>query len=352
MSGAVESFRPGEAPFLLQRHAQTLTVAVELVHAGVARTFNLTKGKLVGFSSSDPEEEPKAADDPAEASLVPVLALARLVAFSGEYRVLEQKPSSVSLDVPVSWVILEAIRRTPDISPVLALLGSQRPFTRTGSALSPNLTLAPVEAFVWDRLQSPLSLADLYHLLPEQAQMLSRAFAAMACAGFIVPADAPLPKPEKPRFPPANPALRERLARIAREGGLPVVDANREPTEDELEKARQDKEKALTLLAQGGEERQAVRLLSRAVSLLPDPHSLVRLAEVEVANPMWRQRALAHLKQALEMEPTFTPAWLALANYWALRGDPEKQRRCLNSILKYDPQNHEVREALLHLKQR
>lgn len=321
------------------------------MHAGVVRTFSLAEGKVVGFSSSHPEEELKPGRDPAEASLVPVLALARLVAASGEYRVVEAKAPAVPLALPLSWVILEALRRTQDVSAVLALLGTQRPFTRAGGTLSPNLTLTPVEAFVWDRLQSPLTLAELQHLLPEQAQLLSRAFAGLACAGLLVPADTPQ-KPEKPRFPPASPRLRERLARIAREGGLPTVETNREPTEEELDQAQREKEQALALLAQGGDERQAVRLLSRAVSVLPDPHSLVRLAEVEVANPLWRQRALAHLKQALEMEPKFTPAWLALANYWALRGDQEKQRRCLESILKYDPQNRDVREALLHLSQR
>lgn len=349
MAIAGESFRVGQAPFLLQRHAHAVKAAVELVHAGVTRTFTLAEGKVVGFSSSSPEEELKPGLDPTEASLVPAIALARLVAVSGEYRVVEPKAPLVPLALPLSWVILEALRRTQDLSPVLDLLGTSRPFVRTGSNLNPSVSLVPLEAFVWDRLGSPLTLADLQRLLPEQTQPLSRAFAALACAGLLVPADAPPPKPEKPRFPPASPKLRERLARIAREGGLPALEADREPTEEELEQAQRDKEQALALLAQGGDERQAVRLLSRAVSLLPDPHSLVRLAEVEVANPLWRQRALAHLKQALEMEPTFTPAWLALANYWALRGDTEKQRRCLENVLKYDPQNRDVREALLHL---
>lgn len=352
MSGLGETFRPGQAPFLLQQHAQTTRAAVELVHAGVTRTFTLAEGKVVGFSSSHPEEELKPGHDSTEVSLVPVLALARLVAVSGEYRVLEPKAPTVPLALPLSWVILEALRRTQDVSPVLALLGHQRPFTRAAGSLSSNLALAPVEAFVWDRLQSPLTLADLHHLLPEQTQLLSRAFAGLACAGLLVPADTPPPKPEKPRFPPASPRLRERLARIAREGGLPAVETNREPSEEELDQAQREKEQALALLAQGGDEKQAVRLLSHAVSVLPDPHSLVRLAEVEVANPLWRQRALAHLKQALEMEPTFTPAWLALANYWALRGDAQKQRRCLEAILKYDPKNRDVREALHHLSQR
>ncbi|MFN3414107.1 MAG: tetratricopeptide repeat protein [Thermoanaerobaculum sp.] len=352
MRGIAEHFAAGQVPFILKQHAQGPGTVVRVVHASVTRTFSLAEGKVVGFSSSHPEEQLKPGGAFSDTALIPVLALARLVPASGEYAFLgAPAPSSVALALPVTWLILEALRRTQDVSPVLAYLDTQRPFTRAGSDLPGTLELAPVEAFVWDRLQSPLALHDLERLLPEQRQAISRAFAGLACAGLLVPADTP-PKPEKPCFPPASPKLRERLARIAREGGLPTVETEREPSEQEMEQSQRDKEQALALLAQGGDERQAVRLLSRAVSVLPDPHSLVRLAEVEVANPLWRQRALAHLKQALEMEPTFTPAWLALANYWALRGDIQKQRRCLESILKYDPQNRDVREALRHLNQR
>ena len=37
-------------------------------------------------------------------------------------------------------------------------------------------------------------------------------------------------------------------------------------------------------------------------------------------------RALERLRQATELQPTCTEAWLALANYWSLRGAPDKQR--------------------------
>ncbi len=340
----------GQAPLLLQRTAQGQPGVLQFTSAGVTRTYELAAGTLTGFASSHPEEQLKPGVDPAEASVLPSLALARLVSTAGEYRVGAAPASPLPRAVPVTWVILEALRRAADISPVLELLGPQRVFKRATASLAPNLSLAPLERFLWDRLHSPLTLAQAQSLLPAEAQSIARAFAGLACAGLLTPVEPGPTKSEKPLFPPANPQLRERLARIAREGGLPAMETDREPTEGELEQAQREKEQALAILAQGGDERQAVRLLSRAVSVVPDPESLVRLAEVEVANPLWRQRALAHLKQALEMAPTFTPAWLALANYWALRGDTEKQRRCLENILKYDPQNPDVREALLHLR--
>ena len=112
------------------------------------------------------------------------------------------------------------------------------------------------------------------------------------------------------------------------------------------EQAAEDKRKAREVLDSGGDARLAYRLLSQAVEAAPDADSLVLMAEIEVANPLWRQRALDHFKQALDIEPRLTAAWLGLGNYWSLRGQPEKQCRCLEKILVYDPNNREVRSAL------
>lgn len=345
-----ESFRAGQAPIVLHREGAGSRVAVEFLQAGAKRTFLVGEGRLLGFASTHPQEQLAETPQEGEAVSMAASALARLIPSPGEYRLADSEFSGPPLAVPLPSVIMEALRRALEVAPVLELLGSDRPFTRVIPSLPAYLTLAPVESFVWERLKEAKTLSQLKALLPEQSQAIARAFAGLACAGFLQPAEQPPQRPgQAPRFPPASPQLRERLAKIARAGGLQVFAEDRELTQEELEKAHEDKEKALALLAQGGDERQAVRLLSRAVSILPDPQSLVRLAEVEVANPMWRERALAHLKQALEMDPKFTPAWLALANYWALRGDVGKQRRCLENILKYDPQNRDVREALAHL---
>ena len=110
--------------------------------------------------------------------------------------------------------------------------------------------------------------------------------------------------------------------------------------------AVEQKQRALEMLKGGGDARAAYRLLSAAVEVAPDAPSLAAMAEVEIANPLWRQQALDHLKQALDLDPHLTAAWLGLGNYWSLRGQPDKQRRCLEKILAYDPGNVDVRQAL------
>ena len=113
-----------------------------------------------------------------------------------------------------------------------------------------------------------------------------------------------------------------------------------------VEDAVELKQQARSIIRDGGDPRAAYRLLSRAGETAPDADSLVAMAELEIANPLWRQQALDHLKQALDMEPRLTAAWLGLGNYWSLRGQPDKQRRCLEKILSYDPGNADVRQAL------
>ncbi len=125
-----------------------------------------------------------------------------------------------------------------------------------------------------------------------------------------------------------------------------LFDAQDAPTPTDLDKAERDKRTAIEMLDSGADSRVAVRMLSAAVEVSPDPDSLVILAQVEQANPLWRQKALDRLKKAVAMSPRHSGAWLAIANYWGVRGDKEKQRRAMQKILAYDPNNHEIREAL------
>jgi Tfp pilus assembly protein PilF len=78
----------------------------------------------------------------------------------------------------------------------------------------------------------------------------------------------------------------------------------------------------------------------------PDAESLLLLAQLELDNPKRHTSALEHLRLAVAMAPQNTEAWLTLANYWSLRGQSEKQRRCLEKILAYEPGNRDVRDAL------
>ncbi|MEW6336288.1 MAG: tetratricopeptide repeat protein [Acidobacteriota bacterium] len=114
----------------------------------------------------------------------------------------------------------------------------------------------------------------------------------------------------------------------------------------DVDRAQANKERARQIVDSGGDVRHAVKLLSDAVEVVPDAASLTLLADLEVANPLWRQKALDRLKQAVAIDPKHTPAWLALANYWSLRGQTDKQIRCLQRILSYEPVNLDVREAL------
>lgn len=90
----------------------------------------------------------------------------------------------------------------------------------------------------------------------------------------------------------------------------------------------------------------AAELLDQAVRVMPEPETLLLLAQVEFRNPMWAQRALDRLRHAVALNPKFTKGWLELANYWGMRGQADRQKQCLEKILSYDPGNKDARAAL------
>jgi tetratricopeptide (TPR) repeat protein len=100
------------------------------------------------------------------------------------------------------------------------------------------------------------------------------------------------------------------------------------------------------LLIASNERRKAAKLLEQVVAQIPDPEALLLLAKIEVERIQTQPQALEHLRQATVAHPQFTEAWLMLANYWSLRGQLEKQRRCLERILNYDPRNLDARNTL------
>jgi Tfp pilus assembly protein PilF len=99
-------------------------------------------------------------------------------------------------------------------------------------------------------------------------------------------------------------------------------------------------------LVDSGEYRRARLMLEDIVKNAPDAGALLLLAQLELDNPKRHPSALEHLRQAVVMAPENTEAWLTLANYWSMRGQSDKQRRCLEKILAYDPTNQDVRSAL------
>lgn len=100
------------------------------------------------------------------------------------------------------------------------------------------------------------------------------------------------------------------------------------------------------LLIASNDQRKAARLLEQVVAQIPDPEALLLLAKIEIQRIQTQPQALEHLRQATAAHPQLTEAWLMLANYWSLRSQPEKQRRCLEKILAYDPRNLDARNTL------
>ena len=99
-------------------------------------------------------------------------------------------------------------------------------------------------------------------------------------------------------------------------------------------------------LIAGGDVRRAIKLLADSVQTTPSVEALILLARLELDVPTLNSRALEHLRHASELEPRCTEAWLMLANHWGMRGHPDKQRRCLEKILGYDPGNRDARDAI------
>lgn len=99
-------------------------------------------------------------------------------------------------------------------------------------------------------------------------------------------------------------------------------------------------------LIAAGELRKARLMLEQIVEKAPEADALVTLATLEIDNPKRQSDALDHLKRALELTPHHTEAWLLLANYWGLKGQADKQKRCLEKILSYDKANSDARDAI------
>jgi tetratricopeptide (TPR) repeat protein len=88
-----------------------------------------------------------------------------------------------------------------------------------------------------------------------------------------------------------------------------------------------------------GETYLAIQLLEQACSLDPRPEELLKLARLQMRNPLWIGRALDRLRMAVEINPTFVDGWLEIANFWKARGHTERQRKALERAVGADPWN-------------
>jgi Tfp pilus assembly protein PilF len=125
-----------------------------------------------------------------------------------------------------------------------------------------------------------------------------------------------------------------------------------ESLEEQLQRAAESHVAMARKAMAAGNTREAKDLLERTLRHARSAEALYLLSQLEMDHPSTTPQALEHLHEAVKLNPIYTAAWLALANYWGARGETAKQRRCLEKILTYDSKNHDVREALDLLAER
>jgi len=93
-----------------------------------------------------------------------------------------------------------------------------------------------------------------------------------------------------------------------------------------------------------GETYLAIQLLEQACGMDPQPVQLLKLAKLQMKNPLWIGRALDRLRVAVEVDPTFVDGWVEIANFWEVRGHTERQRKALERAVGADPWDERVAE--------
>lgn len=292
-----------------------------------------------------------------ELELLTLHLAARLAFEGGSYSTEEgrQLPGdAIAIDWEPTAVFGAAVQHVPDTGQFERLTGGERAWMAAPHAVAAELdgALAGIGKLVLGQLTQPRTLAELRAAVPHNQKDVPRVVAWLAVLGLAYERTM-APATAGPVFPPANPRLRLLLSQVdpnpRRKGafrGTPMpAPAGAEPEVD-YEQAEEYKTRAYEILRGGGDPRQAHKLLAKAVEAAPDATALTVLAELEMHNPLWRPRALERLKLATTLAPKHTSAWLALANYWSLRLQPDKQRRCLERILSYEPLNREARQTL------
>lgn len=292
-----------------------------------------------------------------ELELLTLHLAARLTFDGGTYEVEEswQLPGdAIAIDYEPSAVFSAALKHAPDTGQFEKLTGGTRTWLATPHAALADLNgdIGAIEKFLLSQLTTPKTLADLKAAMPQKPREIPRALAWLVTQGLVFDRSSSQAKASaEPVFPPANPRLRMLLTQIdpnprRKLGSLGATSSGASQPALDYEDAEEHKTRAYEVLRNGEDPRQAHKLLAKAVEVAPDANALTVLAELEMHNPLWRPRALERLKQATVLAPQHTSAWLALANYWSLRLQPDKQRRCLERILVYEPGNREARQTL------
>lgn len=292
-----------------------------------------------------------------ELELLTVNLAGRLVFEGGSYNVEPDwslPADALSVDYEPLALFTASVRRAPDTGQLERLTGGERTWAAnpdTAQAAG-DYEIGALEKLLLAQLTTPRTLDELKAAAPQQPRDVPRALICLTIQGLAFEHSNPKAAAQlaaEPVFPPANPRLRQLLAQIEPKPRRKVAgpSTSRGPdTTIDSNQAEDHKQRAYQVLRDGGDPRQAHKLLSKAVEVVADASALTVLAELEMHNPLWRPRALERLKQAVAIDPRYTGAWFALANYWSLRLEPDKQRRCLEKILLYEPGNREARHTL------
>ena len=75
-------------------------------------------------------------------------------------------------------------------------------------------------------------------------------------------------------------------------------------------------------LIREGETHLAIQLLEQACAFDPRPNELVKLAKLLVRNPMWDNRALKYLRQAIEVDSSTGAATVTPSANESLSNEP------------------------------
>jgi len=250
----------------------------------------------------------------------------------------------------------EAMLRTPDLDLLADLVGRGAIWEAVGTAVDPAVELSEAQRYLLTLLRPAKSLDTLRRVVVADYADLVRDVSVLAAAGLVVPrasygaarpgsgpttaaiaqAHAASPPHALPPRLAGDSRLRAALAEIEREDQARVVRTGYVGPDGPLAGAELHRAERLLSAAEqqraGGDLRGARRALAYAVEVVPCAVLLVRLGELELADPGTRSCALERLRQALALAPDFAAGWQALADYWRQRGEAEKERRCREKI--------------------
>jgi hypothetical protein len=274
-----------------------------------------------------------------ELELLTVNLAGRLVFEGGSYRVEPDwslPADALAVDYEPLALFTAAVRRAPDTGQLERLTGGDRTWATSPDTAQAagEYEIGALEKVLLVQLASPRTLDELKAAAPQQPRDVARALICLTIQGLAFESSNPQAAAQQaaePAFPPANPRLRELLTQIEPKPRRKVAGPSASRGADQPIDT---------------DQAEAHKLLAKAVEVVADASALTVLAELEMHNPLWRPRALDRLKQAVAIDPRYTGAWFALANYWSLRLEPDKQRRCLEKILLYEPGNREARHTL------